>query len=92
MKRAKSKRRKSPRAPSEKLEPGTVHEIVQPVKVYVWMCPRKGCVRNLWAERFQATVEAFLMVQVDRHVGMHEREDSTEKRMSDIATKAKAFR
>ena len=62
------------------------------MRVFVWMCPRKGCIRNVWAERFQATVEAFLMVQVGRHVDMHEREDATEKRMSDIATKSQSFR
>jgi len=92
LKRAKSKPRKTPARNPEKLEPGTVHEIIQPMKVFVWMCPRKGCIRNIWAEHFQATVEAFLMVQVNRHMEMHEREDATEKRMSDIATKAQAFR
>lgn len=92
LKRARSKKRRGrPRDP-EKLEKGVVHEMVQPVKVFVWICPREKCVKGTFAERFQATVEGFLMVQVNSHIGMHEREDATEKRMSEIAGKAQAFR
>jgi hypothetical protein len=91
LKQTQSKSRKGRKSNVEKLERGVVHEIIQPVKVYVWICPRPKCIRGTWAERFQATVERFLMVQVDRHIGMHEREDATEKRMSDIDTKTKTF-
>jgi len=91
MKRRKSYSKRVKTENYEKLERGTIHEIIQPIKVYVWICPRKGCVHGNFAERFQATVEGFLMVQVNSHIGMHEREDATEKRMSDIDVKTKAF-
>jgi hypothetical protein len=95
LKRASSKKRKpkarKPRNP-ERLERGVVHEIIQPVKVYVWMCPREKCPKNAWADRFQATVEAFLDVQVNSHVRMHEREDNAQKNLEAMRAKAQTFR
>jgi hypothetical protein len=88
--RAKKRRKYTKRNP-EKVRPGVVTEIIQPMRVFVWFCPRKGCPRNSFAERFQATVEGFLMEQVNRHIAMHDRQDKTAQRKSDIAAKTEAF-